>query len=384
MGIINSEATPDHWHSGVITSIYKKGDKQDMNNYRGITLLSVVGKLHNRILNHRLTEVFDVGNVIHEAQNGFRRDRSCPDHILTLSQILLGRKRQKLRTFCFFLDIKKAYDTVWRNGLWYRLWHVGIRGKAWRIIKNMYDNTRSCVSIDGQLGEFFDASNGVAQGDTLSPILFSLFINSILEEIQGQNLGVSIDGKWLGALMFADDFVGICESEEELQRMIDILHRYALKFRFQANVDKCAVVVFGDNDEVSTKWNWGNGEIPIKSSYVYLGVRFDRNCGWDVHATDTADAGMAYLEKLKSLLTNKHLSTEVKRTILLAVLKPMLTYAGEVWEPNAGPAAQLELVMLKACRYILQCGKRTSAEPMRGDLGFLPLKYDRVLQKLMF
>jgi len=379
-----AEITPDHWHSGVITSIYKKGDKRDMDNYRGITLLSVIGKLHNRIINNRLVKAFDVTNTIHEGQNGFRRRRNCIDHILTLSQILLGRKRQGKRTYAFFLDIQKAYDTVWRNGLWYKLWQLGVRGKAWRIIKEMYKTTKSCVSIDGKLGEFFDMTNGVAQGDTLSPTLFSMFINSLLEEVEQQHLGFALNDIWMGALMFADDYVGICESGEELQSMIDALYMYSRKYRFNANVSKCAVVVFGDVEPVQETWSWGEQAVPVKDSYTYLGVQFERSCGWDLHASAMVEKGVAKSKQLQPLLANKHLSTEVKRTLLMSILKPTLAYAGEVWEPSARLSSQLETVLVDACRVVLQCGDRTSHEVILGDLDINPLRYDRIIQKLKF
>jgi Reverse transcriptase (RNA-dependent DNA polymerase) len=379
-----AETTPAHWHVGVITSLHKKGDRQNMDNYRGISLLSVVGKVYNKIISNRLTIKFDLGNKLHEAQNGFRRNRGCPDHVLTLSQILLGRKKQGLQTHCFFLDIKKAYDSVWRNGLWHRLWQMGIRGKMWRVIKNMYNDTKNCVSMDNQLGEMFNTKNGVAQGDTLSPLLFSLFINGLLQDLQAKGLGLTMDDTWLGALMFADDFVGICESAEDLQKMIDALYSYSQNYRFQANVAKCAVVVFGDSVVPERQWTWGNEQIPVEPSYVYLGVNFVNTCDWDGHALMLVREGNAKCDKLKHVFLNKQLSIAVKRTILQTVLKPSLAYAGEVWEPSAGPAKQLETVFLKGCKTILQCGMRASAEPVRADLGLMSLKADRIVSKLVY
>ena len=74
---------------------------------------------------------------ISEGQAGFRPNRSCVDHIYTLGKIIQGRKDAGLKAYCFFLDVQKAYDTVWRNGLWKKLWETGIRGKMWRMVKNM-------------------------------------------------------------------------------------------------------------------------------------------------------------------------------------------------------------------------------------------------------
>jgi hypothetical protein len=206
----------------------------------------------------------------------------------------------------------------------------------------------------------------------------------MLEEVQAQQLGVSIDQTWMGALMFADDYVGICESADDLQVMIDALHAYARRYRFQANVEKCAVVEFGNPNLPTPVWNWGGEPIPVKPSYVYLGVLFANTCSWDAHGLNVVAAGSAKLDKLQHVFRNKHLSVSVKRTLLMSILKPVLAYAGEVWEPSVDVAKQLDNVFLQACKVILQTGERVSAEPVRADLGLLPLKAYRTISKLKF
>ena len=167
----------------VLLFIYKKGDREDPGNYRGITLLSVVGKVFCKIINNRLVECLDKEGLLHEGQAGFRVNRSCMDNIFTLNELMQGRMREDKLTYAFFLDIKKAYDTVWRNGLWCKLWDMGVRGKMWRIIKKMYEESRSMVLLEGEKSEVFNVEQGVAQGCSLSPILFSIYINDLLKEV---------------------------------------------------------------------------------------------------------------------------------------------------------------------------------------------------------
>ncbi|CAB1110306.1 unnamed protein product [Ectocarpus sp. CCAP 1310/34] len=95
-------------------------------------------------------------------------------HVFTVGRIIQGRKRAGKPTYCFFLDVKKAYDTVWRNGLWKQLSKYGIKGKMWRVLKKMTECTKSAVMLDGELSKFFDIEQGVPQGCTLSPTLFQL------------------------------------------------------------------------------------------------------------------------------------------------------------------------------------------------------------------
>jgi hypothetical protein len=103
--------------------------------------------------------------MLHEAQNAFRRGRSTDQHIYTLSQVLRGRLRQGKATCAFFLDLKKAYDTVWRDGLLYKLWNRGIRGKAWQYIRSTYATTSRAVRCGQHTSEWFGIDLGTAQGD---------------------------------------------------------------------------------------------------------------------------------------------------------------------------------------------------------------------------
>ena len=119
--IWDSEYIPERWGEGMIISLFKKGDREDPGNYRGITLLNVVGKLFNKVLNYRLLQWLEEHNKLSESQAGFRFDRSCVDNIFILNEVIQGRLQEGKKTFCFFLDIKKAYDTVWRDGLWYKM-----------------------------------------------------------------------------------------------------------------------------------------------------------------------------------------------------------------------------------------------------------------------
>lgn len=132
-----TESVPQQWRSGDIVNIFKKGDKADPGNYRGITLLNVVGKLYTKLLDTRLMSWLESHQRLHTCQAGFRRKRSCVDHIYSLSQIVQSRIRQGLPTFIFFRDAAKAFDTVWRDGLFAKLWDTGVRGKFWRLIRNL-------------------------------------------------------------------------------------------------------------------------------------------------------------------------------------------------------------------------------------------------------
>ena len=169
-----------------------------------------------KILNDRLVKHLD------EGQSGFRKKRSCIDNVYTLNEIVQGRLREGKKTYAFFLDVQKAYDTVWRNGLWVKLWGLGVRGRMWRVIKRMYEASRSAVLLDGEKSASFSVEQGVAQGCSLSPILFSVFINDLLKEVEKAELEIHLgEGGRIGGMLFADDFVGLSDSKQQLQKLLD-------------------------------------------------------------------------------------------------------------------------------------------------------------------
>ena len=178
--ILDSGVMPSEWMVGMIVPIYKsKGDTSDVNNYRGITLLSCLGKLFTSILNERLTMYSDTMNIINETQAGFRHDYSTLDHIFLLKCVIDLFKWRKKKLFCLFVDYKKAFDLVHRDGLWFKLVKENVNGKILNVIRNMYSNIRSCVLLNQEISENFICNIGVRQRENLSPLLFAFYVNDI-------------------------------------------------------------------------------------------------------------------------------------------------------------------------------------------------------------
>ena len=139
------ETVPKQWREGLIVNLFKKGDREDPGNYRGITLLSVVGKVFCKYL------TMDSYNVWIKEEHCMKKGRlAFMDNVYTLNEIVQGRFREEKETYAFFLDVCKAYDTVWRDGLWLKLWDMGIKGRMWRVIKKMYEASRSTVLLEGE------------------------------------------------------------------------------------------------------------------------------------------------------------------------------------------------------------------------------------------
>ena len=134
-------------------------------------------KVFTGILNNRITQFTDMNKMIVDEQNGFRKGRSRSDHIFTLNSTIKYYLNRNKSLYCTFVDLEKAFDWIERDLLYLKLLLTGIEGKIYNAIKCLYTDTTNCLRLNGQRTGWFMSNSGVRQGDTLSPNLFSLYIN---------------------------------------------------------------------------------------------------------------------------------------------------------------------------------------------------------------
>ena len=144
-------AVPRDWKDGIIIPLPKKGDLKDWNIWRGITLLSVPGKVMATILLNRIKNAVDV--QLRQQQAGFRAGRSCCDQIFTLRQIIDRVTAMNMPLLVNFIDFKKAFDCIHRTSVWKILQCYGIPDKVIQVIQRFYSDSRCTVRADGVLGE---------------------------------------------------------------------------------------------------------------------------------------------------------------------------------------------------------------------------------------
>ena len=228
--ILNSGSFPTQWATGVVVPIHKKGDFDDPNNYRGITLISCFAKLFTSVLNKRLETWSKENDNSSDAQFGFKANHSTIDAVFILKFLIDQQLQTKKKLYCAFIDLKKAFDSVSRLSLWYKLIKCGIDGKVFDIIRSMYANIKLRVKCLNSLSDLYLCDVGLLQGEIMSPFLFSLFINDIEAHLQENiNDGINIEQLQLYLLLFADDAVLFSESREGLQNNINNLESYCQK-----------------------------------------------------------------------------------------------------------------------------------------------------------
>ena len=138
---------PSSWCEGIITPIYKSGNKSDPSNYRGICINSCLGKLFTSVLNIRLQHYLNEENILHRAQIGFLPNHRTSDHIFTLRTLIDKHVTHstKGKLFTWFIDFKKAFDSIWHDGLFYKLLQNKIGGKIYDLIKNLYSKSKCSI-----------------------------------------------------------------------------------------------------------------------------------------------------------------------------------------------------------------------------------------------
>jgi hypothetical protein len=382
------EEFPSQWMRGVICPLFKGGDVQDCGDYRGIALLSIVGKVLGRVLNSRLMAFAESGEIVEE-QFGFRPGRGCVDAAFVFSEVVKGRKDIGKATFCAFIDVRKAYDRVWRDGLWKRLWEAGVKGKMWRVLRALYKEVKSCVMVDGELSEWFETLVGVRQGCVLSPVLYSLFINGFAKFLKEKSVGgVKVAEEWLRLLLFADDIVLFAESEEELQEMLNLLSEYCRRWRFEINVGKSKVMVCGPRGlttQVTAKWWLAGKEMGRVRVYKYVGMWMNEECTWGDQMAMVREKAMKLTNMMKGWLF-KHwgLSVRTKVEVWKAMVGSVLRYGSEVWWVGQNPSRDLEVVQMNACKAIMRISGATSTAFVRGELGLVELERERHVAMLLW
>lgn len=241
--LFDCERVPKEWGQGDIAPLYKGGSRREASNYRGITLISVLAKLYATVLEERVRDFMEETQGLCDEQGGFRRERGCPEQIFCLREIVRNAEGPIV---CVFIDVAKAYDRTFREGVWHRMKDSGISGKMWRVIVKYYDKIESCVRVGSKRSAFFAVEEGLRQGCPLSPVLFNVFIDGLVRDLRRCGVGVRVPGREepVSSLLFADDIALLATTVEDIQTLVNVTHEYFRKWRLRINVGKTKSMFF--------------------------------------------------------------------------------------------------------------------------------------------
>ncbi len=194
------------WNESIISPLLKKGDASNPDNYRAIAMSSVIGKLFSTILLERLKLFRKESYPDSPNQLGFTKGAQTYDHILTMQTIASKYRKMHKPVYAVFVDFKKAFDSVCRQALFYKLAKIGVTGKFFNVLKTMYTNSFAYIKLSGHVSKRINISKGTEQGHPLSPDLFKIFISD-LSPLLDRVSSTELSNIPISHLLWADDLI---------------------------------------------------------------------------------------------------------------------------------------------------------------------------------
>lgn len=326
---------PVEWSKIVICPIFKKGDPKEPSNYRPISLLNTGLKLFTMLMSNRLNQWCEERKCVSDYQAAYRKNYGCDDHIFVLNSALQANTSKKRKVFALFIDLSKAFDSVRHDKLWSKLVAIGISSKFLKNIQCIYANAKAQIRTKYGISNNFPLLNSVFQGETLSPKLFTLFIEDIVGTLNRSGItSIKIGEAEINILLYADDMIVLAYNVFDLQAKINVLIRYFSDNDLQINIAKTKIVIFrqGNGKLNKPKVFWGSHEIEIVDKYVYLGVPMYGNMKFKQTVTDFINKGRTAEKSLFDLFRRANINTLDTRLMLFeSLVKSVLLYCSHVW-----------------------------------------------------
>ena len=411
----DTERVPENFKETTLRPFLKDADKDPTKptNYRPVSLLNVLMKVYEHIIKVRLTKFLDEINYFSTAQAAYRKGRCTGDQILVIQEIFYyyrykkgtqGATEEKRPLYLGLMDLIKAFDTVPRLRLFKKLKKTGVQGKMFRVIKNLYEGNTATVKIGEYRSESFKIESGVMQGSKLGPILFSIYINDLLEELQKSNLGVTLWRTMVTALGFADDIILLADTPTNLQALIDMCVSWSKEngMKFNAGKKKCIVLPLNTGLK-GLAFNLDGVNIEIVSRTKYLGVLLSRSRLTSLYGKHLADV-LQKAEVRANVIRHKGFQSDGLRPetairLYKTLVRPILEYASQVLsykhyyftdrkcekiEEPTGMIMRLERFQNKILKRLVACPRKTppamvrlltGTMPMSGRIDILKLRY---------
>ena len=373
----NQEKIPQELKDASIIHLYKrKGNRQVCDNHRGISLLSIAGKILARILLNRLINHLEEG-LLPESQCGFRQGRSTVDMIFAARQLQEKCQEQNVGLYTTFVDLTKAFDTVCREGLWTIMAKFGCPPKFISLVKQFHDGMQASVQDTGKHSEPFPVTNGVKQGCVLAPILFIMMFSAMLSDaFREGDIGVDFvfrtDGKLFNLrrlqaktkvqddiardFLFADDCALNARTQSDMQRSVNSFAKACDDFGLTISTKKTEVMYqpapATPYTEPSITVNSEN--LTVADKFIYLGSTLSRNVRIDEEVSYRIARASSAFGRLKiKVWERRGISLPTKLKVYRAVVLPSLLYASETWTVYSRHARQLNSFHMRCLRNIL-------------------------------
>lgn len=334
---LQKETIPNQWRNSRTVILHKKGDRDDLRNYRPISLLSVLYKLFTKIILSRISRTLDEAQPPEQA--GFRQGFSCVDNIQAVARVIEVCREYQMPLVLTFVDYEKAFDSVETNAILSALVDQGVDPS---YIRTLADCNRNCTTTIRlfQRPLTIPIEKGVRQGDTISPKLFTAALQWSMKSLDWEGKGIPVDGRFLSNLRFADDIVIFSRSISEAEAMLSELNEVGKRIGLRINRKKTQFM----------KNAWCEGQhieldgspITETSSYVYLGRSMNMENDMKEELARRQRAAWAAFGPLREV-TNQLADPDLRAHLFDMTVLPALCYAGETWAETSATTNALRV-----------------------------------------
>ena len=354
---LTSGVVPDCMKISKVIPVYKKGERDNICNFRPISLLPALSKILERIIYTRLLNFLNKNSIISHFQFGFRQKHSTSHALLTLVEKVTEAIEKYKHTVGVFLDLSKAFDTIDHKILLYKLNNYGIRGRALEWFRGYLTNRKQFVCINDQCSSMQDVDCGVPQGSLLGPLLFITYINDIRNS---SNI--------LSFLLFADDSNVLFSHADPdilvntLNIELDKLLQWIRANKLSLNLQKTKCMLFSNSiGNLPHNVKLDNTDIEAVTSMKFLGLIIDDKLSWKCHIDSicrTISRNIGIVNKVKFFLPTSSLLMLYSTLIL-----PYLNYGIIVWGNTYDSYLhRLLLLQKKAMRVICNTSWRSHTD----------------------
>ena len=369
---------PTPWTQSLIITLPKKGNLQLCQNYRTISLISHSSKVMLKVILNRLKPQAE--EIIAEEQAGFRAGRSTTEQIFNLRILCEKYLQHQQNLYHVFIDFKKAFGRVWHAALWATMRKYNISANLVRTIEQLYDKATSAVQMNGSIGEWFRTTVGVRQGCLLSPTLFNIFLEQIMSDALEEHDGtVSIGGRNITNLRFADDIDAQAEEEQELEALVESLDKTYTRYKMAISAEKTKLMTNSANDilrEIKVKGQ----KLGTVTSFKYLGAVVSDD-GSKPEVLSRIAQATAALTKLKPIWRDNNISLGSKVKLMRSLVISIFLYACESWTLTAELEKRTQAFEMRCYRRLLNISYKdhVTNEEVRRKIQAAIEEYDELL-----
>ena len=375
MGIV-----PTMWKEAHIVPILKKGkDKKNPRSYRPISLLSCVGKLMERLVNLRLIIHLETKGLLSPTQTGYRKHRSTEDQLAYLAQCAENAFQEKRKLLAVFFDLSRAFDKVWKEGLLLKLLQTGVRRNMWSWMHHFLYGRTARVKVDGHLSKKVILREGVPQGGVLSPTLFLVYINDIIDSLTRN----------VSNTLHADDLAIWTTSEHtssatvRMQEAVNKIDRWTQDWGLTINESKTQATLFSlstSKERVTLRLK--DQVIPQTDTPTFLGVKLDSRLTWKPQIEEMERRSLKKMSLMRKLAgTSWGADSRILTRVYTGAVRPTMEYASTTWGTAAKTNKQkLDKVQNIGLRIVLGALKTTPVHEMEKTADVEPLERRRNLR----